>query len=150
MIEQFRRFLSSTGGKVVITILAFGLITFAMYSVKSFLKGDTPDSAFHTMYICTETGKAFDHQNKVGETVPILSPYSGKNTGVPAEACYWTADGGTMKDPTWVLLNTEIGKPEPTFCPVCGRLVVARNPPPSSGRQPPPTKEEWFAQHPKP
>ena len=55
---------------------------------------------------------------------------SGKKTGVPAEACYWTADGGTKKNPTWVLLNELAGKPGPTFCPDCNRLVVGHNPAP--------------------
>jgi len=150
MIEGFRRFLSTAAGKVLAIVLTLGLLAVAFYSVQAFFKGDTPDSAFSTMYVCTETGKAFKHVNQIGETPPILSPYSGKNTGLPAEACYWSADGTVIKDPTWVLLNTQIGKPEPTFCPVCGRLVVPRNPAPVAGRQPPPTRDEWFARHPRP
>jgi hypothetical protein len=64
------------------------------------------------------------------------------NTGYPAEACYWTADGGTKTEPTWVLMNAVLGKPGPTFCPDCGRLVVARNPMPGPGVKPPPTQQE--------
>lgn len=150
MIEQLRRFLTSAAGKAVATVVSLGLLALAIYSAKAFIKGDTPDSAFSTMYVCTETGKAFSHLNQLGESPPILSPYSGKNTGLPAEACYWTADGGTKKDPDWVLLNSQIGKPEPTFCPVCGRLVVPRNPVPVPGKSAPPTREEWFAMHPRP
>ena len=150
MIEGFRRFLSTAAGKVLAIVLTLGLLAVAFYSVQAFFKGDTPDTAFYTTYICTETGKSFVHKNQLGDTVPILSPYSGKNTGVPAVPCYWTADGGTMKDPTWVLLNSYIGKPEPTFCPVCGRLVVGHNAPPGPGRSPPPTRAEWFAMHPRP
>jgi hypothetical protein len=149
MIEQFRRFLSSTAGKVAAAFVSFALLGVAYCSVRSFLKGDTPDTAFYTTYVCTETGKSFRHLNQIGETLPILSPYSGKNTGMPAEPCYWTKEGKAKADPTWVLLNSEkpVPEPEPTFCPDCGRLVVPRNPPPKDGRPPPPTREEWFAQH---
>lgn len=97
------------------------------------------------MYICTETGKTFLHRNQVGESLPIHSPFSGKDTGVPAEPCYWTKDGGTKSEPTWVLVNEFIHKPGPTFCPDCGRLVIGHNPHPGPGVRPPPTREEWTA-----
>jgi hypothetical protein len=149
MIEQLRRFLSSPAGKVVAVVAVLGLLGAAIYSVRTFFKGDTPPSAFSKMYIDTETGKSFMHENQIGESLPIVSP-SGKNTGMPAEACYWTADGRVRKDPVWVLLNSEKGLPEPTFCPDCGRLVVGHNPQPGAGRSLPPTREEWFAAHPRP
>jgi len=44
-------------------------------------------------------------------------------------------------------MNTYIGKPEPTFCPDCGRLVVARNPVAQPGMRPPPTREQWEKEH---
>ena len=99
------------------------------------------------IYICSETGKSFhvSLSDLDGKTVPIYSPYSHKNTGYPAELCYWNADGTPKKDPTPVLLNSDIGKPEPTFCPDCGRLVVGHNPMPVPGRQPPPTQAEMEA-----
>jgi hypothetical protein len=93
------------------------------------------------MFICTETGKPFEHENQIGETLPILSPHSGKKTGVPAEACYWTAEGGTKTSPTWVLLNELAGKPGPTYCPDCKRLVVGHNPQPGPGIKTPPMRE---------
>ena len=55
----------------------------------------------------------------------------------------WTKDGKIKQDPTPVLLNEYAGKPGPTFCPDCGRRVVAHNPPPVIGAKPPPTKEEY-------
>ena len=106
-----------------------------------------PSSALSSMCIDSENGKTFPHVNKAGDTFPLLSPYSGKNTGYIAEPCYWTASGGTKTQPTWVLLNQAIGKPGPTFCPDCGRLVVGHNPPPGPGVKPPPTKEEYAARH---
>jgi len=99
------------------------------------------------MYICTETGKTFSHVDKMGETHPIYSPYSHKDTGVPAEPCYWTAAGKIKAKPTWVLLNSLAGGQEPTFCPECGRLVTKHNSSPSPGDEPPPTREMYEAQH---
>src|SRR6266566_4710441 len=56
-------------------------------------------------FICSQTLKPFEHELKEGETIPILSPFSGKATGYPAELCYWTADGQSKPTPTVVLLN---------------------------------------------
>ncbi len=142
--------LSSPAGKSVAVVLFLSVLGLAIYSTRAYLKGDTPDTAFSTMYIDSESGKTFQHVNKIGDTLPLLSPFSGKNTAWPAEACYWNIDGSAKKDPDWVLLNSLVGKPEPTFCPVCGRLVVGHNPAPSPGRQAPPTRAEWFAMHPVP
>ena len=144
MIQSFRRFAATSGGKVIAAAVAVGLIVIAVLSVRSFLAGDTPEDANYTTYIDTSTGKPFRHKNAIGEVQPIRAP-SGKDTGLPAQACYWTADGGTKKDPDWVLLNSEIGQAEPTFCPHCHRLVVDHNPPPGPGVKPPPTQAEYEA-----
>ncbi len=146
-MEHLRRLLDTPAGKIAAISASVLLLVVAGLVVRANLKSDTPTTAFHTMFICTETGKTFEHQNKIGETQPILSPYSGKKTGVPAEACYWTADGGTKKNPTWVLLNELAGKPGPTFCPDCNRLVVGHNPAPgpASGAiaRLPPKRDEY-------
>jgi hypothetical protein len=97
------------------------------------------------MFICSKTGKSFSVTLKAGMSVPVYSRYSGEDTGYPAEECWWTADGQIKSSPDYVLLNSEIGKPEPTFCPVCGRMVVSRNPRPSPGAKPPPTEAEYRA-----
>lgn len=120
-------------------------VVLAAYFIRSFFHGDTVDDAYYTTYICTETGKSFRHKNALGERLPIYSPYTGKNTGMPAEACFWTADGQPKDSPTWVLLNEEMGKTGPTFCPDCGRLVVGHNPRPGAGVRPPPTRAEFAA-----
>lgn len=142
-MERLRQLLATPAAKVVVTAASIVLLIVAGRVIYSYMKGDTPDTAFSTMFICTETGKTFRHTNKIGETQPILSPYSGKNTGVPAEACYWNADGTPKKEPTWVLLNELAGKEGPTFCPDCDRLVVGHNPAPAPGVHPPPTREEY-------
>ncbi len=127
------------------TVLGAVLVGSAVYKVMDDLQDSTPDDVHYSMYIDTETGKTFRHKNETGETHPIESPYSGKRTGVVAEPCFWTADGGTKSEPTWVLLNELAGKQGPTFCPDCGRLVVGHNPQPGEGVRPAPTKEEYAA-----
>ena len=141
-MKYIRRVLASAGGKTIAIVVSLGLIGTAVWVIISFVHGGTPDSARYTMYICTETGKPYRHENKLGETRPIYSSFSGRNTGVPAEACYWTAQGERKAEPTWVLLNELVGKAGPTFCPECGRLVVGHNPAPEAGAKAPPTQQE--------
>jgi hypothetical protein len=144
-MESIRQKLATPIAKVVVTAVCAVILVIAVRVVLSYFKGDTPDTAFSTMFICTETGKTFRHTNKIGETQPILSPFSKKETGVPAEACYWNADGSTKKDPTWVLLNELAGKEGPTFCPDCNRLVIGHNPAPGEYVRTPPTRDEYVS-----
>jgi hypothetical protein len=145
MMQHLRQFSDSKGGKVVVTIFFLAVVCAGVYAISDYFKEAAPADAYYTTYICTETGKSFRHKNQIGEMQPILSPYSGKNTGVPAEACYWTTDGKEKREPTWVLLNEAVGKPGPTFCPDCGRLVVGHNPRPGEGVKLPPTETEYRA-----
>ena len=46
-------------------------------------------------------------------------------------------------EPTWVLVNEFVGRPGPTFCPDCGRLVVGHNPAPGEGVKAPPKQAEY-------
>jgi hypothetical protein len=140
--------LQSTGGKITVVVIALGAGCLAYSVIRGFLSGDTPGDPNLVTYICSETGKSFTHRVEVGESIPIQSPYSGKETGYPAEPCFWTTDGHTKTEPTWVLLNEAVHKPGPTFCPDCGRLVVGRNPLPVPGMKPPPTQAEYAARHP--
>jgi hypothetical protein len=146
-MNKFRKFLESRGGQIVAAVVVIGAVAIAIFAVRGFLKGGTPEDGFYNTYVCTETGKSFRHRNEIGETIPIHSPFSGKDTGYPAEACYWSADGGAKTEPTWVVLNEVAGKPGPTFCPDCGRLVVVRNPRPDEAGKPPPTRAEYAAKH---
>ena len=147
MSRGFSAFLRSSGGKAAGILFTLAAVVAAALVVKSAVSSDMPPSMLSSVYIDSENGKTFEHVNKEGDVFPLLSPYSGKQTGYRAEACYWTASGGTKTDPTWVLLNEAVGKPGPTFCPDCGRLVVGHNPPPRPGLKPPPTKEEYAARH---
>jgi len=139
-----REFLNGPAGKgVAIGVVGIGLLV-GFFSLRRNL-GSTEAAYLSTdrVFIDTENGKTFSHTLKVGDMIPIKSPYSGKNTGVEAEKCYWTKDGKTKNDPTYVLLNSRKGGSEPTFCPDCGRLVVPLNPNAVVGAPPPPTKAEY-------
>jgi len=139
-----REFLNGPAGKGIgIGVVAIGLGVGFVSMRKNLGSGEAAYLSTDRVFIDTENGKTFSYTLKVGDMTPVKSPYSGKNTGVEAERCYWTKDGKTKKDPTYVLLNSRKGGSEPTFCPDCGRLVVPLNPSGIVGGTPPPTKEEW-------
>jgi len=114
----------------------------------------TPNSTIeelqNPLFIDAETGRTFHIKMGPGMTIPAISPFTGRATGYPAVFCYWTKDGGQKTDPTAVLMHSYIGKPEPTFCPDCDRLVVRGNPRPKPGMTPPPTEAEYWATHSRP
>jgi hypothetical protein len=121
---------------VVVTVLA------CIHAVDS-MKSEAIDRTRYRLFMDSETGKTFTLELKIGMTIPVISPYTGRATGYQPEACYWNADGTTKSTPTYVILNSYLGKSGPTFCPDCGRLVVANNPPPAPGQRPPPTRDEY-------
>jgi hypothetical protein len=100
------------------------------------------DRTHSHIFMDSETGKVFTVELTKGMKFPVISPDTGKATGYEPETCYWNADGSAKTTPTYVILNAALGKPGPTFCPDCGRLVVAHNPP-ANGQSPPPTREEY-------
>lgn len=83
---------------------------------------------------CTGDDNAFTYAMKKGEKPPVACPACKKTTAFPAEACYWTRDGGTKDKPTYVVLNKHLGKEGDTICPDCGRVVVGHNPDPRKGK----------------
>jgi hypothetical protein len=138
-----RRFLNSNAGKIVAVVVMVIFVALAAYVIWDNLgPSDAARLSTDRMFIDAKTGKPFEHTLKPGDVIPVKAP-SGGNTGYPAELCYWTADGKIKKDPTPVLVNARIGKPGPTFCPDCGRLVVVHNPAPDASSKPPPTKAEY-------
>jgi hypothetical protein len=147
MIEAIRRFLNSNAGKsvgLIVALLCVGLCVFMMHNV--FGRSEAAAMANDRMFVDSETGKSFKHTLAVGEPMPCMAP-SGKMTGYPSEVCWWNADGSASSTPTYVILNSLMGKSGPTFCPVCHRLVVVHNPPPHTGGQPPPTEDEFKQMH---
>ena len=133
-------------GKTILAVVIVGALGAAAWQVRGFFGSSSTAHDFNTRWmVCTETGRAYQVDLAAVRELPAPSPFSGKNTGQPAELCYWTADGHSKKDPTPVLLNKYRGLAEPTFCPDCGRLVVERNPGADPGSTPPPTREEYDA-----
>jgi hypothetical protein len=79
--------------------------------------------------IDSETGKLYEEFRISEESAfPWRNPETGRDTLYPAEACFWTKDGGAKLEPTYVLLNSFAGREGPTLCPDCGKPVVAHNP----------------------
>lgn len=128
-------------GALVFIVIAIGIVYWMIQNFSG--KPQSGFDASQRVFIDSETLKPFNYELKLNDTVPVSSPFSGKKTGYPAEMCYWTKDGTIKEEPTPVLLNEAVGKPGPTFCPDCGRLVTAHNPPPQTGATPPPTRDEY-------
>ena len=140
-----REWLESTGGKIAAAVLVLVAVVLVFFAIRGVF--GTPSEvarANERVFVDADTGKPFEHELQIGEQIPVRAP-SGKDSGYPAELCFWTRDGKVKQDPTPVLLNSWVGKPGPTFCPDCGRLVVGHNPMAAPERKPPPLKEEYKA-----
>jgi hypothetical protein len=141
-------FFQTKQGFVVAGVIIFALLAGVVWLIKAnFGQSSAAQLANKQEFVCSKTGKGFSVTLEAGMSIPVKSPYSGENTGYPAELCYWTADGQMKDKPDPVLMNSFVGKPEPTFCPVCKRLVVHRNPKPAPGGNPPPTEDEYRQRH---
>ena len=146
MATSLREYVNSKAGYGVAALIGLLGLAVVVWGVKrNFGDSDGASSSRERVFICAETLKPFNHDLKEGEGVPVYSPHSGKQTGYPAELCFWKKDGTVKDSPTAVLLNEWAGKKGPTFCPDCGRLVVAHNPAPHAGSKPPPLKEQYAA-----
>jgi len=138
--------LEKPAGKAAGIVFCLAALALGVYVIKSYSTSTALAQDKDRIFIDATTGQSFSHELVLGEKVPVLAP-SGNMSGFPAELCYWTKDGTIKSDPTAVLLNSYIGKPGPTFCPDCGRLVVPHNPIAQPGMRPPPTREEWESWH---
>jgi hypothetical protein len=143
-----REFFESKQGRfTAIAIVLLGIAA-AGWSIWRSVRTDPSISVLESpLFIDSVTGQTFHMKLEAGMHVPVKSPYTGENTGYMAELCYWTKDGHVKSDPTPVLMQQDLGKPGPTFCPDCGRLVVYHNPMAVEGHTPPPTQEEYMASH---
>jgi hypothetical protein len=136
-------------GKIALSVVAIVCIVAGLWSLRNYVHASSAaDIANTRVFVDAETGQAFNYTITPTMTLPVTSPDTGKQTGYPAELCYWTADGQIKDEPTAVVLNSTLDPTsrEPTFCPDCGRLVVAHNPKPRPGDRPPPTRQEYYAQ----
>ena len=150
MSEQagFREFLQTPTGRAGSIGLVVVALAAVAWSVWSNVRKDPTIAAIDApWFVNVDTGKGFHQPLTAGMTFPVKCPDTGAMSGYPAELCYWTKDGKVKKDPTFVALNDYTGKPGPTFCPDCGRLVVVHNPFPGPGVNPPPTREQYLAMH---
>jgi hypothetical protein len=127
MAKQSRAVSRNVG--VFVCVVLFGVAGYLTYKTL-FMAPPPTAQPIKAEFMCSETGKVFTYEMHAGEHWPVLSPYSGKMTGYPAERCYWTKDGKRKLTPTYVILNEHLGKPGDTICPECGRVVVGHNPPP--------------------
>ncbi len=143
-----REFLRGPAGRALIVGFLVASLAAVGWSIWSNVRpDDSIVDANSPLFIDATNGKTFHLKLEPGMTYPVISPYSGQATGYKAELCYWNKDGTIKTDPTPVLLNSDIGKPGPTFCPDCGRLVVSHNPVPRPGMNPPPTEAQYNARH---
>ncbi|MGC8623782.1 MAG: hypothetical protein ACP5I8_04945 [Phycisphaerae bacterium] len=150
MQNRFQKWLHTTAGRITV----IGVLVIALADTGwSMLRYLGPDAAQRysdaPLFIDSVTGKTFHYQLKIGDTLPVLSPYTGRKTGYPASFSYWSKSGHILAHPEPVLLNTWLGKRGPTFAPLSGRLVVADEKPPRPGSAPPPTRtqyERWLRQ----
>src|SRR5258708_3113013 len=86
-IEKIRAFLDTAAGKAAGIGLALLLLVVAYLMARP--RNVAADAARTRIFICSETGKSFKVTLKEGLMTPVQSPYSGKETGYPAELCYW-------------------------------------------------------------
>jgi hypothetical protein len=140
---ELRAWLATRNRQVAAGVcVAVGLVALVLLVMHEVGPGEAATQSRRRLFICSESGKSFTYEIDEGMMIPVLSPFTHRNTGYLAELCYWTADGQAKADPTPVLLNRYRKAAEPTFCPDCGRLVVHLNPAPEPGRQAPPTQEQ--------
>lgn len=122
----------SGGLGIFIVIVLLG--TAAYLTIHTLTTAEPPTfERLEAVFMCVESSKTFSYAMDEGERWPVLSPYSNKRTGYPAEPCFWTKVGTDWKrktPPSYTVLNEHLGKAGDTFCPDCGRLVIGHNPRP--------------------
>jgi hypothetical protein len=148
MLNRFQEWLHTAVGRItVVGVLIIALADTGWSMMRYFGPNAAQQYSNAPLFIDSVTGKTFHYQLKIGDTIPVLSPFTGRNTGYPAAFSYWSKSGRILAHPEPVLLNTWLGKRGPTFAPLSGRLVVADEKPPRPGSTPPPTKaqyEQWM------
>jgi hypothetical protein len=141
-----RGFLQTTIGRVVSFVIVCLALAVAAYFIIPLASRSGSEAGANERTFADASfnpPRPFQVKLQPGMQIPVLSPLSQKQTGYPAELCYWTKVGTSKSEPTAVILNETIGKEGPTFCPDCGRLVVPHNP--TATGAPPPTQAEYLA-----
>jgi hypothetical protein len=141
-----RAFIRIGGGKLAAGMLmCAGVLALGLMWRAHFPSSAAGRASAGRMFICSETGKAFRHTLREGQSIPVRSPHSGRQTGYEADTCYWTREGSISDEPRYVYVAGRWGGSGPTFCPDCGRLVRPLNPAPRPGAAPPPMEAEYRA-----
>jgi hypothetical protein len=142
MTQRLLQFARSRHG-VAAVVLLVSLVTITC-AIRALLDDGSVATTQRITCIDATDGRTFTVRITPGLHFPVRAP-SGNDTGFPAEACYWNADGTTRTEPVYVLLNPYRGVDAPTYCHDCGRLVVVQNPQPVPGLSPPPKKSAGAA-----
>jgi len=113
---------------ITVTVLCVGVCGYYVWS--TFGQDKVADSVNTIVLKCAESGEEFEVRLTADfPPYPHENPKTHAQTLYPAEVCYWGEEcrkrGGTR-----VILNSLLGKEEPTYCPVCGHIVRPRNPRP--------------------
>ena len=149
--HRLHEWLHTAPGRMVVVGFLMVVLAVLAWSMMRYLGANAAQRYSDApLFIDSVTGKTFHYQLKVGDTIPVMSPFTHRNTGYPASFSYWSKSGQILAHPEPVLLNSWLGKKGPTFAPLSGRLVVAGEKPPRPGSTPPPTKaqyEKWFRQY---
>lgn len=141
MVEKIQAWLRTPAGRLAGLGLAVIAVGFLVWNLMSAFGEDPAAAATNTrVFIDSQTGKTFNVSIRDLQPLPLVTP-AGTKTGYPAEACFWTKDGGIKSEPTFVFVKEYAGIHEATYCPDCGRLVVQLNPSAMPGRTPPPLKK---------
>lgn len=112
-------------------VAALGVLAYVLGGAIASRRSDPGVASRTRAAIDSETGELIrEYSVPDGASLPWKNPRSGRATLYPAATCYWTREGKAKLDPTYVLLNEDVGKPGPTLCPDCGRTVVPHNPMP--------------------
>ena len=115
--------------KTLLAVVAACLLGYAGYAVWSSWGGGSVVANANTRTLMdSETGELFRMRLRIGMSFPLENPKTGKKTLYPTEVCW--AGKCLKKGGTHVILNHWLGKKGPTYCPVCGSLVVPHNPGP--------------------
>lgn len=143
-MQHIKRFIDNHS-RLIVGVIAIVVVGCLYWALKPDDAGALVSDVNDQTWIDVD-GNVFTHHLVAFDEKPVVGP-----TGKPAfraELCYWTKDGKTKKTGTPVLLNSNVGKSGPTFCPDCGRLVTALNAPPIDGvpdaeQHVPPTQAEY-------
>jgi hypothetical protein len=134
-----REYLQSRGGKnIAIAVVIIGVLAAGISIWSNVRPSDEMADASAPVFINLQ-GQTKRITMEVGKPIP--------DGWYKAELCYWTKDGHPKATPTYVLMNRYRNKPEPTFCPDCGRMVRDHNPPAGPDVKPPPTELEYKSRH---